>query len=69
MTAKFYRNRREINLFGEKEENHKSGTGDDMNPDQAKDKYLLQILVEMREKLHMTKEERLRIADSKTIIE
>lgn len=43
MVAKRCRNRRGINLFNRKEENHKNDTRDDTNPDQAEDKYLLKL--------------------------
>lgn len=41
MVANHYRDKREINLFSRNDRNYKSDTRDDMNLDQANNKYLL----------------------------
>lgn len=43
ITAKCHRNRKRIGLFNRKEENHKSDTGDYIDLDQVKNKYLQQL--------------------------
>ena len=43
IAAKYRRNRKGISLSNREAENHKSDTEDDMDPDQAKNKYLLQF--------------------------
>lgn len=42
MVAKRYKDRRKISLFNKKEVNYKSDTRNDMDPNQANNKYLLQ---------------------------
>ena len=42
MDAKCHRNRKGISLFSKKKGNYKSDTRDDIDPNQADDKYLLQ---------------------------
>lgn len=49
IATKHCRNKREISLSSEKEESYESDTGDDTNPNQADDKYLLQHLVSLRQ--------------------
>ena len=51
MATKRCRDRGGISLSSGKEENHKTDTRDDTNPDQAKDKYPLQLWVAMGGKL------------------
>ena len=43
MTGKCYKNRRQINLSNKKEKNYKSDIRDNINLDQANNKYLLQL--------------------------
>lgn len=51
MAIKRRKDRGEIILFSREKENHESETKDDTDPDQAKDKYQLQIWVVIEEKL------------------
>lgn len=69
MTAKRHKNRRGISLFNAKKENYESETKNNTDPNQAKDKYSLQFKVAIREKLQITKERRLEMANGKKIVE
>ena len=65
MVAKRRRNRGGISLFSRDEGNHKSDTGNDTDPNQAKNKGLLQFWVAMMGKLQTTKKEKLGMVDGK----
>ena len=41
ITIKYYKDRREISLFRKKKRNYENNIGDDIDPNQTNDKYLL----------------------------
>lgn len=69
IAAKCQRNKGGISLSSRKEKNYWFDTGDDIDPDQVDDKYLLQLWVAVGGNLWATKKKKLGMANSKSIME
>lgn len=69
MTVKYHKDKKRISLLNKKERNYEGDIRDNMNLDQANNKYSLQLKISVKEKLLATKKGKVGIANDKTILE